>query len=216
VFALNTCSNTIYTYTYTAMAIIQNQGGRARDEYADFSYDLSLAVYGTLPTPPTTPRRSRASSPTSKASPRKAARGATGFDLCHQRIQLNGNIRQPKQTSHEERMQIHQSTCLNLNMTSDKSTESDLWMLPDFDDWEMEQEAPVAPAPAPSEREGVFGTLLRCAANSNLERLRTRLEGDGWDFVGGRYGQSTKSLQQAASQSQDEESVDDEFDVVVL
>ena len=109
-------------------------------------------------------------------------------------------------------MKIHQSTCLNLNMASDDSTESDLWILPDFDDWEAEQEAPVVPAS--SERESDLGTLLRRAAKSNLERLRTRLEGDGWDFVGGRYGQDTKTLKESASQ--DEESVDNEFDVVVL
>jgi hypothetical protein len=196
---------------------ISTRGSRARDDYEDFSYDLSLAVYGTLPTPPTTPRRSRASSPTAEASPSKAAHGVTGINLCRQRNQLNRNIPQSKQTSRlqqEQRMEIHQSTCLNLNMASDDSTESDLWILPDFDDWEMEQEAPVAPAPAASEREGDFGALFRRAAKSNLERLRTRLEGDGWDFVGGRYGQDTKPLQEAASQSK--ESVDAEFDVVIL
>ena len=119
-----------------------------------------------------------------------------------------------KQTSREQRTNIHQSTCLNLNMASEDSTESDLWILPDFDDWEVEHEVPVAPAPTPSERESNMGSLLRRATKSNLARLRTRLEGDGWDFVAGRYGQDTKTLQQSASQ--DEESVDEEFDVVVL
>jgi hypothetical protein len=56
--------------------------------------------------------------------------------------------------------------------------------------------------------------LLRRAASSNRERLRARLEGDGWDFVGGKYGEEEAVLQEAIGQSQ--ESVDEEFDVVVL
>jgi hypothetical protein len=141
----------------------------------------------------------------------------TGINLCRQRIQLHRSIPQPKRISRlqqEQRMEIYRNTGLNLNMASNDSTESDLWILPDFDKWEMDQEAPVVPAPAASEREGDFRALFHRAAKSNLERLRTRLEGDGWDFVGGRYGQDTKTLQEAASQS--EESVDEEFDVVVL
>jgi hypothetical protein len=190
-----------------------NRGSRARDDCEDFSYDLSLAVYGTFPTPPTTPRRSRASSPTSKALPSKAAHGATNFNHCRQLIQLNRiNATPAKQVSREQRMDIHQSTCLNLSIASNDSTESDLWILPDFDDWEADQEAPVASAS--SERESDLGTFLRRAAKSSLERLRTRLEGDGWNFVGGRYGQDTKILKESAGQ--DEENVDDEFDVVVL
>jgi hypothetical protein len=189
-----------------------NRGSRARDDCEDFSYDLSRAVYGALPTPPTTPRRSRASSPTSKTY-KNATNSVPGYKLCRQMINLNRS-NTPKQISREQRMDIGQSTCLNLNTASKDSTESDLWILPDFDDWEVEQEAPLAPASAPSERESDMGSLLRRATKSNLARLRTRLEGDGWDFVGGRYGQDTKTLQEAASQ--DEESVDEEFDVVVL
>ena len=94
-------------------------------------------------------------------------------------------------------------------MASDDSTESDLWILPDFDDWELEAEQ----APPPK-KEAEWAPLLRRAAKSNLERLRARLEGDGWDFVGGKYDEDKKALQEAASQG--EESVDEEFDVVVL
>mgnify|MGYP007098525958 CR=1 FL=1 len=124
-------------------------------------------------------------------------------------------------------MSIHQSTCLNLNMASEDSSESDLWILPELDDWEEEAEtesetlspsasaSESAPRPtAEGEGQGKWALVLRRAANSNLERLRTRLEGDGWDFVGGRYGDETKTLQKAANQ--DDESLDEEFDVVVL
>jgi hypothetical protein len=108
-------------------------------------------------------------------------------------------------------MEIHQSTCLNLNMASDDNTEADLWILPDFDDWELDSEAPQQSV---RKRQNEWGPLLRRAVSSNRERLRARLEGDGWDFVGGKYGEDEKTLQEATSQT--EESVDDEFDVVVL
>jgi hypothetical protein len=101
------------------------------------------------------------------------------------------------------------NTCLNLNSAADDSTESDLWILPDFDDWELDGETPRKEV-----SQGELAPLLRRAASSNRERLRARLEGDGWDFVGGKYGEDEKILQEAASQS--EESVDEEFDVVVL
>jgi hypothetical protein len=94
-------------------------------------------------------------------------------------------------------------------MACDDSTESDLWILPDFDDWEVDAECPVQP-----EKQQAWAPLLRRAAKSNLERLKARLEGDGWDFVGGRYGEEEKALKAAADQI--EESVDEEFDVVVL
>jgi hypothetical protein len=188
------CSEHLFTVPQneTAMDNHFNRGSRARDDCEDFSYDLSLAVYGTFPTPPTTPRRSRASSPTSKALPSKAAHGATNFNHCRQLIQLNRiNATPAKQVSREQRMDIHQSTCLNLSIASNDSTESDLWILPDFDDWEADQEAPVASAS--SERESDLGTFLRRAAKSSLERLRTRLEGDGWNLRARTKRMSTTS-----------------------
>jgi hypothetical protein len=118
--------------------------------------------------------------------------------------------RRTRLQSHQ--VELHQSTCLNLNLASNDSTESDLWILPDFDDWELESEIPSHAAAKGNE--GEWAPLLHRAASSNRERLRARLEGDGWDFVGGKYGEEEAGLQDAISQSQ--ESVDEEFDVVVL
>ena len=133
-------------------------------------------------------------------------------------------------------MSIHASTCLNLNMAaSGEASESDLWILPELDDWEEGDEddadtetgssqgtlspsasqSSTAPQP-PAQGQNKWAAVFQRAANSNLERLRTRLEGDGWDFVGGSFADETKTLQNAASAGQDEESLDDEFDVVVL
>ena len=113
----------------------------------------------------------------------------------------------PQPSSH---MDLHQSTCLNLTASND---ESDLWILPDFDDWEADAESPQQEVPPP--RAGEWATtLLTRAVNSNRERLRRRLEGDGWDFVGGKYGDDGKLLKDVDTGS--EESVDEEFDVVVL
>jgi hypothetical protein len=92
------------------------------------------------------------------------------------------------------KMELHQSTCLNLNLAAgDQDTESDLWILPDFEEWEIDAETSQQ-SPIPHERE--WAPLLERAVNSNRERLRRRLEGDGWDFVGGKYGEDSKvSLQ---------------------
>ena len=114
---------------------------------------------------------------------------------------------------HSQRMELHQSTCLNLNMASQDSSESDLWILPDFDDWALDTARLQHPA-RNSHDNGEWAPYLRRAAHSNLERLRARLEGDGWAFVGGKYDEEKKALQEEASLS--EESVDEEFDVVVL
>jgi hypothetical protein len=104
-------------------------------------------------------------------------------------------------------MEMHQSTCLNLNNASTDNTDADFWILPDFDDWELDAETHRKEA---TQGESHIAPLLQRAATSNRERLKARLEGDGWDFVGGKYGQGEK----VASQSED--SVDEEFDVVVL
>lgn len=109
-------------------------------------------------------------------------------------------------------MEMHQSTCLNLNINGPgNSTESDLWILPDFEEWELDRE--MSPQ-QPVRKEGEWAPLLARAVNSNRERLRRRLEGDGWDFIGGRYGEDGKIPHEFDAGS--EESVDEEFDVVVL
>lgn len=126
---------------------------------------------------------------------------------------------------------------MNLNMAaSGRSSESDLWILPELDDWEEGEEtetesssqgtlspsasqssttAPQPPA-APQGPNKWAGSFFRRAANSNLERLRTRLEGDGWDFVGGRYRDDEMKCLGGGSGAEGEESLDEEFDVVVL
>ncbi|KAF2003853.1 hypothetical protein P154DRAFT_73047 [Amniculicola lignicola CBS 123094] len=105
-------------------------------------------------------------------------------------------------------MELHQSTCLNLNSTS--TAESDLWILPDFDEWELDTESSEQLS---KKSGGEWGPLVERAVSSNRERLRRRLEGDGWDFVGGKYGED---VQAEETESGSEESVDEEFDVVVL
>jgi hypothetical protein len=110
------------------------------------------------------------------------------------------------------KMELHQSTLLNLNQSG---AESDLWILPDFEEWEADDNENTH---APSRTEVELGPLLQRAVNSNRERLRRRLEGDGWDFVGGKYGEDGQMLREVERRgtSESEESVDEEFDVVVL
>jgi hypothetical protein len=125
----------------------------------------------------------------------------------------------------QQGINIHATTCLNLNQSTDERSESDLWILPELDDWEedadtetetpiltpsssAELHAPTSPAAATGRpaAENKWAGVLRRAANSNLERLRNRLEGEGWDFV------------KPATSYHDHEDLDldDEFDVVVL
>jgi hypothetical protein len=126
-------------------------------------------------------------------------------------------------------MELHHSTCLNLN-TSDNS-DSDLWILPDFEDWEYDD---VSPLTHPRDKKArtnmkveedpksaISGPIewipfVQRAASSNRERLRRRLEGDGWDFVGGKYGYANEAEEWRSTGCGSEESVDEEFDVVVL
>lgn len=125
-----------------------------------------------------------------------------------------GRLQHTKQESQLEQ-QMHQSTCLNLNPDSN-GAEVDLWILPDFDDWEADNEAQQQ-VYQQAKKEGTWMPLVKRAVNSNRERLRRRLEGDGWDFVGGKYGEDGTALKEEADASADsEESVDEEFDVVVL
>jgi hypothetical protein len=122
---------------------------------------------------------------------------------------------QPGQEAQLEQ-QMHQSTCLNLNPNV-HSADSDLWILPDFDDWEVDQETPQQEHFQAAKKKGPWAPLVKRAANSNRERLRRRLEGDGWDFVGGKYGEDDAALKEEAEASEaSQESVDEEFDVVVL
>jgi len=62
-------------------------------------------------------------------------------------------------------------------------------------------------------RECGYGGLVERAVSSNRERLRKRLEGDGWEFVGGRYGEV---LEEGMETDGSEGSVDEEFDGVVV
>lgn len=133
------------------------------------------------------------------------------------------------ETAHNTRIEIHQSTLLNLAMADPSNggtaaTESDLWILPDFEDWEMEtpptaEDASFFTAPSSPQMDGrkdsCSPSLVERAVNSNRERLRRRLEGDGWDFVGGRYSEDPRDIPHETDTSEGE-SVDEEFDVVVL
>jgi hypothetical protein len=191
-------------------------GTRARDGPCH-SYDLSDAVYGTFPSRgPTSVHRSRAPSPARATSKRKSTADSTPSSPLSIRIARSAATPSWLSQSRRTRLwahqtELHQSTCLNLNMASDDNTESNLWILPDFDDWELDSEAFQQTA---TKKDGEWAPLLHRAASSNRERLRARLEGDGWDFVGGKYGEDEKVMQEAVSQS--EGSVDEEFDVVVL
>lgn len=127
-------------------------------------------------------------------------------------IAPKGGKRTRLAAQNELRMELHQSTCLNLNHADDDPA-SDLWILPDFEEWEMEAQSPAAEHPM--QQQGEWAPLVERAVKSNRERLRRRLEGDGWDFVGGKYGED-KGCVSSEDGSASEESVDEEFDVVVL
>lgn len=130
-------------------------------------------------------------------------------------------------------LDLHQSTCLNLGLASPGAgtSESSLWILPEFDEWEVNdddgdnlasnsvramQEGGGTPD-VPRQNSGEWGPLLARAVNSNRERLRRRLEGDGWDFVGGKYGGKGAAMS-VVGEDEDgsQESVDEEFDGVVV
>jgi hypothetical protein len=187
---------------------------RSRDESCH-NYNLSDAIYGMFPSraTDTSVRRSRAPSPSESIRKSKAMDSVSplSIKLTCSTVGPNWLPQSQRTRLQTHQMELHQSTCLNLNMASGDNTESDLWILPDFDDWELESDPPQQ---ASTKNEGEWAPLLRRAASSNRERLRARLEGDGWDFVGGKYGQEERPMQDAVIQVQD--CVDDEFDVVVL
>ncbi|ORX98291.1 hypothetical protein BCR34DRAFT_593216 [Clohesyomyces aquaticus] len=131
----------------------------------------------------------------------------------------------------EAHIELHQSTCLNLNSANDVDADSDLWILPSLEEWEMDADS-CAQLSLKHCGDGVgdgaeWAPLVSRAVTSNRERLRRRLEGDGWDFVCGKYGEdgeevySYSAFQHQQPHHEDdsgsgEESVDEEFDVVVL
>jgi hypothetical protein len=181
-------------------------------------HNLSHRVYGLLASRATT-TSIRPSCAPSKTPSKQTPLASNAAGISPLNIKLTRNTANPSWLPQTRRtrlqsckVELHQSTCLNLNLASDDSTESDLWILPDFDDWELDSDIP-SPA-ATKGNAGEWAPLLHRAASSNRERLRARLEGDGWDFVGGKYGEEEAGLQEAIGQSQ--ESVDEEFDVVVL
>lgn len=106
-------------------------------------------------------------------------------------------------------------TTFSVLQNSISTPDSDLWILPDFEDWEIASESPSTTPQSQSwsnKKSAEWAPLVERAVRSNQERLRHRLEGDGWDFVGGRHGEEKCALKEARI----EESVDEEFDVVVL
>ena len=138
-------------------------------------------------------------------------RGKGGQNYWSQSKNLNYprcRIRMSKKPPTE--IELHQSTCLSLGSTS----ESELWILPDFEEWELDPES--TEQYSLSHQKSEWAPLIARAVHSNLERLRRRLEGDGWDFVGlqgGKYGQDVNG---EGMEVESEGSVDEEFDVVVL
>jgi hypothetical protein len=189
-------------------------------EQSCHSYNLNDAVYGLLPSraADTSIRTSYVASPvktfSKQTGPSSGAASPSPLSIKLRRSAAGPSwLPRTKRTCLQpHQVELHQSTCLNLNMASDDSTESDLWILPDFDDWAHES-VTLSHATA-KENKGEWAPFLHRAASSNRERLRARLEGDGWAFVGGKYAEEDTALQKAISQSQD--SVDEEFDVVVL
>ncbi|KAF2271440.1 uncharacterized protein EI97DRAFT_437870 [Westerdykella ornata] len=66
------------------------------------------------------------------------------------------------------------------------------------------------PSPNWRQKDGQWIPVLDRAVHSNRERLRLRLEGDGWDFVAGKYAEEEDSG------SASKESMDEELDIVLI
>ncbi|KAJ4336917.1 hypothetical protein N0V95_008485 [Ascochyta clinopodiicola] len=113
----------------------------------------------------------------------------------------------PTRVHFDLHMSIHQDKCIDTNSTS--MTESGLWTLPGFDDEETESE-PTS-GQSKHQPENRWARMLQSAASSNRQRHRARLEREGWAFIGGRYSDDMQALSDESG-----ESVDEEFDVVVL
>lgn len=93
------------------------------------------------------------------------------------------------------------------NSAADMS-ESSVWTLPGSSCLESKISLSSSGANSTDNR---WARLLQKAASSNRDRHRARLEGDGWAFVGGRYSDELQELSDESA-----ESLDEEFDVVVL
>ncbi|KAF2440422.1 hypothetical protein P171DRAFT_489136 [Karstenula rhodostoma CBS 690.94] len=181
-------------------------------------FDIRAAHVPTVPAPRRSQDAKAKERRSTSSAPRISLAGYTngkGYWIASSSLINKSSRLQPTQESQLEQ-QMHQSTCLNLNANVN-SAESDLWILPDFDDWEVDNETPQQEHFQAEKKQGAWAPLVKRAANSNRERLRRRLEGDGWDFVGGRYGEDDAVLKEEAEASEgSQESVDEEFDVVVL
>ncbi|KZM19584.1 Tripeptidyl-peptidase I [Ascochyta rabiei] len=113
----------------------------------------------------------------------------------------------PARVHFDLHMSAHRDSCPDTKSTS--MTESGLWTLPGFDDEETKSEATSSqPQHQPENR---WARMLQSAASSNRQRHRARLEREGWAFIGGRYSDDMHALSDESG-----ESVDEEFDVVVL
>jgi hypothetical protein len=55
-------------------------------------------------------------------------------------------------------VELHQSTCLNLTTPTGETSESDLWILPDFDEWEFENDSSEQESKRGDEDEEAQGT----------------------------------------------------------
>lgn len=141
-------------------------------------------------TPPNTPPRSSHSSMSTTPN-----RNSTQKELVTARVHFDLH------------MSLHRSASMSTNFTD--MSESSLWTLPGLDDGEPCSASSSTSTPANTENR--WSRLLQSAASSNRERHRARLEGDGWAFVGGRYSDECQELSDESA-----ESVDEEFDVVVL
>ncbi|KAF1933904.1 uncharacterized protein M421DRAFT_88 [Didymella exigua CBS 183.55] len=106
------------------------------------------------------------------------------------------------------------TTDLTSNLTTDLTTRAACTSEPSL--WPLrgscfEPETSAATPPRLASAENRWSRLLERAASSNRDRHRARLEGDGWAFVAGRYSDELHELSDESA-----ESLDDEFDVVVL
>lgn len=119
-------------------------------------------------------------------------------------------IAQKERITSKVHFDLHMSiNQIGLNSTAPNMCESSLWTLPGSSCFETG--LGTASSSHTAKTENRWSRLLQKAASSNRDRHRARLEGDGWAFVGGRYSDELQELSDESA-----ESVDEEFDVVVL
>ncbi|KAF3045675.1 hypothetical protein E8E12_011144 [Didymella heteroderae] len=121
-----------------------------------------------------------------------------------------------RKTPRKERItcKVHFDLHMSINQSSFTTgaadmSESSLWTLPGSSCFGSDI-GTVTPS-GTINTENRWSRLLQKAALSNRDRHRAHLEGDGWAFVGGRYSDELQELSDESA-----ESVDEEFDVVVL